>query len=155
MNSWIIALPYFPEKELACRHCGLIRLDVAFAARLVALRVAWAKPLTPSSVCRCGTHNENEGGHKRSLHLTLNPVHQTGGTCAIDIQWGNWIGHDRFEFARLAWKLQWSLGLSKTFIHLDARAFVPDTPLKQQIFHYPSWDREFSDVQIKTNIMAR
>jgi len=149
MSSWENILPYFPAKELACRHCALIKLDLVFAAALVALRHAWSTPLNPTSISRCPTHNENVGGHPRSLHLTENPVHQTDGTAAIDIYWEDWPVETKLKFAQLAWSMDWSLGLSKTFIHIDARSFLPGLKLVQKIYHYDSWNSPFSDEEVK------
>jgi len=152
MSSWENILPYFPAKELACRHCALIKLDLVFAAALVAIRHAWGSPLNPTSICRCPEHNKNEKGHKRSMHLTANPVHQTDGSAAIDIEWRDWPTETKLKFAQLAWSMGWSLGLSKTFIHIDARAFLPNVKLTQRIYHYASWDSPFTDGQIKWEV---
>ena len=149
MKSWESPLPYFTQSELACHHCGLIKLDLVFAAALVSLRHTWNAPLTPTSVCRCPAHNEDSLGHPRSLHLTENPVHQTEGCAAIDIDWSEWPRVVRLKFARLAWSKGWSIGLSKQFIHLDARALIKNVHLAQKIYVYDSWRFQFGRDEIK------
>lgn len=149
MKSWESPLPYFTQNELACRHCGLIKLDLVFAAALVSLRHTWNSPLTPSSICRCPKHNDDSFGHPRSLHLTENPVHQTEGCAAIDISWKYWPRHQQLKFAQLAWSKSWSIGLSEKFIHLDARALLKNIGLDQKIFLYDDWRFPFSHDEIK------
>ncbi len=149
MYSWEGELPHFSKKELGCHHCGLIRLDINFASQLIVLRAAWGKGLNPASVCRCPEHNKDVGGHVRSLHMTTNPVHQVGGTCAIDVSWNRWFRGDKLKFASLAWSLGWSLGLNLTFIHLDARALMPGSRMPQKIFHYDNWNSSFRNQEIK------
>lgn len=149
MKSWKSALPYFSEKELACHHCGIIRLDIIFASALVAIRHIWGVPLTPTSVCRCPEHNKAVSGHRNSLHLTVNPLHETEGCAAIDINWLFWTIEDQLEFAKLAWSSGWSIGLSKMFIHLDARFFILKVGLPQHIFQYDNWHHPFISARIK------
>jgi len=145
---WDGALPYFTETELRCRHCGELKLDLVFAAALVALRFQWGRPLTPTSVCRCFDHNQAVGGHPRSLHLTQNPVHRTAGTAAADIFWGDWSLPRQLEFAQLAYKLGFSVGLHRTFCHVDARALL-DIGLKQSVFTYDKWDKSrFQEAEV-------
>lgn len=149
MSSFYKELPFFTEAELGCHHCGLVKMDLLFAAALVALRIGWNKPLYPNSVCRCPIHNQSEGGHKRSLHLTANPVHQTGGASAVDFPWQCASTRERIRFCRLAWSMGWSIGLSRHFVHLDARYFLHGSTLPQVVFYYKDWALEFTDSEIK------
>ncbi len=149
MKSWESSLPYFTRKELECRHCGTIKLDLIFAAALVTLRHTWRGPLTPTSICRCPYHNKNERGHPNSLHLTKNPVHQTEGCAAIDIAWELWSKEIQLEFAQLAWSKGWSVGLNKIFIHLDARYLIKNTGLAQKVFGYDNWHFPFSQYDVR------
>lgn len=134
--SWHGALPYFPKHELACQGCGVVHLDIRFAAALPALRQAWGAPLTPTSVCRTPSHNTAVGGHPRSLHLTGNPYHPTNGCMAADFAWPD----DKLAFARLAWQMGWSVGLHDSFIHVDRRA---DIGLQKRVFLYGEWSAPF------------
>lgn len=133
-------IPFFTADELACKCCGLIQLDMHFAVHMPVLRLQWGRPLSPSSVCRCPKHNTAEGGHPRSLHLTDNPEHPTEGACAADIRWHTWSLEDKLAFARLAWKLGWSIGLNKWFCHIDRRK---DIGLQQRVFLYSNWPGDF------------
>lgn len=149
MSSWEGALPYFPEHELACKGTGVIKLDMRFAAALPQLRLAWGHPLVPTSVCRTPEHNQREGGHKNSLHLTENPKHWTHGTMAADLRWYDWDDDARLRFARLAWSLGWSIGLNDVFIHIDRRI---DIGLRQRVFNYGSnWAGAFGEDEIASS----
>lgn len=147
-KTWTRELPFFPTQELACKHCGSVRLNLDFAAALIALRYAWDGPLNPTSVCRCPEHNKIVGGHPRSLHLTINPAHKTFGTAAVDIFWANWPASKQLKFCKLAWRLGFSIGLNRDFCHLDLRAGFLNSKMLQIIFHYDNWDTPFLDSAI-------
>lgn len=149
-KSWCQELPYYSREELACKHCGEIKLDLVFAAALVSLRVQWDSPLRPTSICRCTEHNEAVGGHVNSLHLTENSVRISGGASAADISWVNWPSDIKLRFARMAWAMGFSLGLNKSFVHIDARAMVRTIGLPQHIFHYENWTFAIKDRDIKS-----
>lgn len=138
-------IAFFPEHELACKCCGLVKLDINFAVHLPLLRLKWGKPLTPSSVCRCPTHNTNESGHERSLHLTENPTHPSDGTMAADIIWRMWPLDEKLAFARMAWRMGWAVGLHDGFCHVDRRA---DIGLKQKVFQYGTWSGAFEPAAV-------
>ena len=133
---WTSAIPYFSVAELACKGSGIVQLDMRFAATLPALRAAWGKPLTPTSVCRTPEHNARVQGHPRSLHLTENPTHPTHGCMAADIAWRDWPEEDRIAFARLAYRMGWAVGLHDGFCHIDRRK---DIGLEKMAFVYGSW----------------
>lgn len=136
MLTWNHALPYFTKQELACKGSGVVHLDIRFAVALPALRQAWGRPLTPTSVCRTPSHNEAVGGHPRSLHLTGNPYHPTNGCMAADFVWPN----DKLAFARIAWSMGWAVGLHDAFIHVDRRG---DIGLQKRVFLYGQWSAPF------------
>ena len=139
--TWEAALPFFSFDELADRRTGELALDDNFAAQLPALRHAWGAPLTPTSVCRSTTTNEAVGGHPRSLHLISNPVHPTNGAAAADIWWHDWPDQRQWAFYNLARELNWAVGLSERFIHVDRRA---DFGLPAITYTYPDWDDKFA-----------
>lgn len=132
---WTSAIPYFSEDELACKGTGLLKLDIRFAAALPALRAAWNAPLNPTSVCRAPEHNQAVGGHPHSLHLTENPTHKTYGCMAADFAWRSWPKQRQLEFARLAKKLGWAVGLHDAFVHVDRRRDIGRVPV---VFLYGS-----------------
>lgn len=148
---WTGALPYFSERELACRGTGVIRLDLRFAAALPALRAAWGRPLDlteSGSVCRTPEHNLRVRGHPRSMHLTDNPVHPTHGTMAADIPWRGWAAADQLRFARLAYRMGWSVGLHDGFCHVDRRADLGLPNLPKAVFLYGDWSGNFGPDEV-------
>lgn len=138
---------YFTEKELGCKHCGLIRLAPGFPEHLLKLRLEFEAAMVPTSACRCKEHNDRParqggaGGHERSLHVGDKPHHPTQGCCAIDIAWRSWPREKKLRFARLAWAHGWSVGLHDGFCHIDRRA---DFGLTKLSFLYGAWSGKFS-----------
>lgn len=149
MSVWTSALPYFPAHEIACKCCGVIKMDRAFAAMLPALREAWAKPLTPTSVCRCPAWNTicNNGkpGHPDSLHLTENLKWKTAGTMAADIAWRLWPTAEKLRFARLAHSLGFRVGLHDGFCHIDGGRKLGINP---RPFLYGEWSGAFTPDEV-------
>jgi hypothetical protein len=145
VSAWTEALPYFPAHELACKCCGLIKIDLEFAAMLPALRAAWGKSLTPTSVCRCPKHNVNVGGHPTSLHLTENPKWKTAGTMAADIAWRSWPTPEKLRFARIAHALGFRVGLHDGFCHLDGGRKLGVNP---RPFLYGEWSGAFKPDEV-------
>jgi zinc D-Ala-D-Ala carboxypeptidase len=142
------AIPYFSERELACKGSGIIKLDPRFAEALPKLREAWGKALVATSVCRSPEHNLKVKGHPSSLHLTENPIWPTMGTMAADIAWRGWPIENQILFARMAWKMGWSVGLHDGFCHIDRRADMKLDRLKQAVFIYGQWSGVFGRVEI-------
>jgi hypothetical protein len=142
MTSWTQPLPYFPLREIACKCCGVIKVDVRFAAMLPALRQAWGRPLTPISLCRCPKHNASiKDAHPTSLHLTQNPKWPTGGAAAVDIAWRDWSMVTKLTFARLAHSRGFRIGLHDGFCHLDLGRELGISP---KPFIYGTWSGSFS-----------
>lgn len=139
------AIEFFSERELACKGSGVIKLDPRFAAALPELRRAWGSALVPTSVCRTPEHNAAVGGHPRSLHLTENPVHPSQGAMAADIAWRMWPTDRKMAFARLAWRMGWTVGLHDGFCHVDRRA---DIGLSRSVFVYGTWSRPFDPADV-------
>lgn len=155
---WTDEIPYFTRKELDCKGSrkldangnpipgtGVICLNVQFAALLPALRVNHGGPLHPNSVCRTPAHNKAEGGHPRSLHLTENPKHPIRGCAAADIAWRQWSVEEKLRFARLAWRMGFSVGLHNGFCHVDLRTVAG---LPQGVFLYGAWSGWFTPDEV-------
>jgi uncharacterized protein YcbK (DUF882 family) len=125
-------IPYFTEQELACRGTGKLVLAPGFADKLIHLRKRFNQPMIVTSCCRSKEYNKQIGGNLRSFHVYDQPYHPTGGTCAIDIAITD--GSNRGKLIHIAWQLGWSIGINKSFIHLDRR--IDYTSLQQTTFFY-------------------
>jgi hypothetical protein len=153
VSSWSLSLPNFTAAELGCKHCGVVKIDIRFASALVGLRSAYGTPLSPTSVCRCPDHNASiAGAHPTSLHLTENPKHRTSGTAAADIRWPGSGHSDKLKFARLAYSLGFSVGLHRSFIHIDGRTIAG---LPQHVFLYGAWDNHFTPLDVKVGLESK
>ena len=78
-------LDHFSRSELACPTTGEVHLASGFGEALGQLRIKFDAPIYLTSACRSPSHNVKVRGHPRSLHLTINEHHTTGGTCAVDV----------------------------------------------------------------------
>jgi hypothetical protein len=114
---------YFTEDELRCKGSGELNLAPGFLGMLIHLRTWVARPLIVTSCCRSKEHNTAVGGHPKSLHLTQNE-RSINGTMAIDISTTEWSLEVLEEFENDARAAGWSVGIAKTFIHLDARILL-------------------------------
>lgn len=126
--------PDFYKVELACKHCGVLRLHPGFLDKLQGLRDSFGVAMSPTSGCRCAVYNEQVGGHFKSLHVFDREQHPgQQGTLAVDIaaRYGSYRG----ALFSVAWGLGWSIGWNakKGFLHLDRRDFVG---LPQTSFDY-------------------
>jgi len=127
---------HFTEDEMACPTTGEIVFEKGFLIHAEDLRVAYARPMIVTSGCRTEGHNEwlIRRGYQASLsslHLIGNMKYQTN-CCAIDIARPN--GHDFADLVGCALKLGWSIGIAKTFVHLDMRTAYTNLP--QIIYTY-------------------
>ena len=145
MTAHTAAIPFFSNKELSCPCCGVIKLDVHFAATLSYLRSKHDSGLVLNSVCRCPSHNAKIGGHPTSLHLTQNEKWQTAGTMAADVAWRNWPTEGKIKFARLAYSLGLRVGLHDGFCHVDLGRKLGISP---KPFLYGTWGNAFSPEEI-------
>ena len=129
----IVTLPQllFSHEELACPKTGIVRLADGFARHLVELRVAYGRPMKVNSCCRSKAHNETVKGHSNSLHVYDDSAHGLNGAAAIDIAIADPV--DRGALVILAWRMGWSIGHAKTFLHLDRRDLAG---LPQGMFGY-------------------
>ncbi len=125
-------LVIFSHKELASPDNGAVVLATGFAEYLIKLRVEFGLPMIVNSCCRTEAHNASlKGAHPRSLHLMHNPFHEIDGTAAIDIHVES--GMLRGRLVATAWERGWSIGIGKTFTHLDTR-FLADLPQKMFVY---------------------
>ena len=87
--------------------------------------------VAPGGGCRSADYNRllNPPGHPRSLHLMQSP-HGLAGTAAIDVRVPP---QDRMPLVILACERGWSVGVARSFIHLDCR-FLAGLP--QRMFGY-------------------
>jgi hypothetical protein len=123
----------FTHAELQCPMTKKVKLAPGFADKLQELRDALGRPMHVTSCCRSGEYNQDlmDRGFSASVssfHLMENLVHNTGGTCAIDIRAGD--GEYNAQLSRIALQLGWSVGVARTFFHLDRRS---DYTTREQI----------------------
>ena len=85
-----------------------------------------------TSACRSPLHNAKINGHPQSLHLIINSLWGTGGTCAVDAVATD--GQYRAKLIELALGQEWSVGVASNFIHLDRRSRYCGLP--QVLYHY-------------------
>ena len=126
------AKPYFTHAELACKKTGKAVFAPGFLEKLVMLRRDYGKAMTVNSCCRSAAYNAEIGGSPRSFHVYDTPAWNTGGTCAIDIACTE--SAEALKLLRLAIDRGWSVGVAKTFLHLDRRTDYTDLP--QGVFGY-------------------
>lgn len=136
--------PHFKASELACKGSGVLRFNPDFLCHLKILRESVALKMYPTSCCRSPEYNKGVGGHPRSLHLTENNYHPTGGTMAIDIATHHYTLEELNIIFMKALDLGWSVGentiineegkiVEGSFYHLDRRT---DIGLPQKNFTY-------------------
>ena len=107
----------------------MFNMSERFLGELQNLRTRFGRPMEPTSACRSKEHNENVGGHPRSLHVCDDPHYEGQDGCiAIDIEIQN--GGYRGDLVSIAWSLGWSVGWGgkKGFVHLDRRDFLGMKP---------------------------
>ena len=130
MRDWI--WENFSPDEMRCKGTGMLIVSDQFMDDLQLLRAEFSRPMFLTSACRSAAHNNSVGGHPRSLHVCDEPARpEQQGCLAVDVAVtdGSYRGH----LVSTAWRLGWSVGWNKTFVHLDRRDFVG---LKQTTFDY-------------------
>lgn len=109
----------FTSAELACRSDGVtMRFAKGFLDHLLDLRLNFSRGMSVNSCCRTPAHNAKIGGAPGSYHLTEGNA--SDGACAIDVA----IPDDDYRHRLMAKALAagWSVGVYRTFVHLDRRA---------------------------------
>ena len=125
-------LDHFSHSELACPTTDQVRPAAGFGEALKRLRVELDEPMHLTSACRSPLHNAKINGHPQSLHLVINSLWATGGTCAVDVAATD--DQYRAKLITLALAQEWSIGVASNFIHLDQ--WTRYCRLPQVIYHY-------------------
>ena len=120
----------FTEAEAADPLTGKIIMEPEHLEDTQSLRNMYGKPLIVTSWCRSEEYlrdliNRGYAASPNSFHLMKNKKHGTK-TCALDVARPN--GQDLARLIELALTTNWSIGLAKTFIHLDQRAKYANLP---------------------------
>lgn len=115
----------FTHEELQSDD-GTVRLASGFGNALLDLRMSFGQPMKVNSCCRTLEHNRRVGGSTRSFHLTEGNPLCSGGTCAIDIA----VPDDSYRYLLMdrAIRSGWSVGVYRTFLHLDLRQRYGQAP---------------------------
>ena len=106
-------------------------MPLVLVRRLERLRVELDEPIYITSACRSPLHNAKINGHPQSLHLVINSLWGTGGTCAVDV--GAIGGEFKAKLITLALDQEWSVGVVSNFIHRDQRTHYCGLP---QVVYY-------------------
>tara|TARA_R100001143_G_scaffold36703_1_gene34247 strand:- start:2295 stop:2687 length:393 start_codon:yes stop_codon:yes gene_type:complete len=123
-------LKYFTEEELQCPSAKIVKLADGFGQKLDDLREMLDRPMTLTSACRTSSHIDSllERGYpasKNSFHLIDNPKYGTD-TCAVDVSVPD--SEYRKELISVALQEGWTVGVAKSFIHIDKRVDYTDLP---------------------------
>ena len=110
---------YFSDDELKCKGSDVVKLDPHFRRALLIYRETVDMPLYVNSCCRSLEHNHDIGGARSSYHLYEGVADARQGTLAIDLRVHS--DEERAIMVEFALKLNWSVGIYKTFIHIDRR----------------------------------
>lgn len=117
----------FSHEELACPATGEVRLHPGFDFHLAQLRMAFGTFMYPTSGCRSAAHNRAVGGVETSFHIWDEPPFGAEGALALDVERRGGVYARRL--VAIALPLGWSIGVAKTFIHLDRRDLVGRPPM--------------------------
>ena len=100
---------YFTDKEICCPCCGAKPTE-KLRMRLLELRLKFGVSMKINSCKRCNRHNKKVGGAPSSYHLK-------GWACDIHCPDSSY----KANLAKCALDLGWTVGVYKTFLHLDIR----------------------------------
>ena len=123
-------LKYFTEDELKCPSGNIVKLADGFGQKLDDLREIFNRPMVLTSACRTKAHLQSlflrgYPASKNSFHLIDNPKYGTD-TCAVDVS--TYDGVYRKELIRVALSENWTVGVARTFLHIDRRSDYTDLP---------------------------
>jgi uncharacterized protein YcbK (DUF882 family) len=110
--NWDRYKPYFTEAEFRCKHTGKCEMSEEFMDRLLALRLAYGRPMTITSGYRDKTHPTEMG-------KTTTGTHTQGRACDVAVR-----GADALRIVELAIRFGFTgIGVKQKgrsrFIHLD------------------------------------
>lgn len=112
---------YFSNKELSCKcGCGTNNVDKKFLDKLIVARELADIPFKLTSVCRCPTHNREEGGKPESSHIATDTI----ASKAADISTPDSASRCRILQALITVGFN-RIGIAKTFIHVDLDTSKP------------------------------
>ena len=123
-------LRYFTEEELQCPSGKVVKLAEGFGEKLDQLRDLLDRPMSLTSACRTTAHinwllERGYPASANSFHLIDNPKYGTD-TCAVDV--GVPDSQYRMELMKLALEEGWTVGVAKSFVHIDRRSDYTDLP---------------------------
>lgn len=117
-------MTYFKDKELECPYTRKVKLHPGFLKELNLLRKELNFAMVVNSCCRSKEYNNIINGHPRSLHVYDEPFHPILGCMAVDISTKNLKPRQEIALIAKAYDNKWSVGLAKTFIHIDLRVDI-------------------------------
>ena len=121
MNNQIAPSFNIVTDHLACPCCNAFEFKEKFWKRLQVLRDIMDKPFVTDKKggggYRCRIYNNQIGGAKNSRHLYGD---------AIDISTHGWSGEEKRFLVELAIQFEFSIGIYKSWFHLDLR---PENPV--------------------------
>lgn len=103
---------HFKSSELACKCCGVTKVNSELMAVLELVRVHFNSPVTINSGYRCEKHNLSVGGSKNSQHMQ--------GTAA-DIVVKGFEPSEVYHFLSSIFPNSYGIGGYNTFTHVDVR----------------------------------
>ena len=123
-------LKYFTEEELQCPSAKIVKLADDFGQKLDDLRELLDRPMALTSACRTSAHinwllERGYPASANSFHLIDNPKYGTD-TCAVDVSVPD--SEYRKELIKVALQEGWTVGVAKSFIHIDKRSDYTELP---------------------------
>ena len=123
----------FKHDKIADPETHMVTFATGFVDALIDLRLTFNRPMTVTGPARTRVRNSHIGGHPRSMHIYDAPSHGLNGLAALDVYVGD-VALTAY-FVRLALDTRWSVGVAKTFVHIDLRGLAG---LSQAVFGYGS-----------------
>lgn len=128
---------HFTFDELVDEHSGRLILAPGFIGESDSLREAYGHPMPVTDGCRSDEAVEwlirrGYPASRSSFHLMKNEKYGTA-CCAIDV--ARPVGPRLAKLIRCALVRHWSVGLGKTFVHLDRRAEHSSMPQTFYSYH--------------------
>ena len=123
-------LRYFTNEELECPSGNIVQLAEGFGEKLDDLRNLLDRPMSLTSACRTTAHinwllERGYPASANSFHLIDNPKYGTD-TCAVDVAIPD--SQYRKELISIALEEGWTIGVAKSFLHIDRRSDYTDLP---------------------------